>query len=138
MKQNYIYEEEHLTVSYDEDNGWLYNNWIGFQSDVLIKKGGEAILNALKSKKCSRVLNDNREVTGAWPGSVEWASKEWTPKMIEAGLEYFAWIYPEKMISQMSATRMVKQTKDEEMEKFQFFSNLEEAMNWLKKVENLV
>ena len=130
-KETLLYDEDHLTISYDPLNRWLYNDWKGLQSDVNIKEGGAKILEFLKLNNCTKVLNDNRNVKGAWPGAVEWAANVWTPQMIEAGLEYFAWIYPADVISQMSANRMVKKADDQGQEKFRFFSDINEAKSWL-------
>lgn len=131
MSLELLYDKSHLTLSYDADNFLLISDWKGTQSEDDIKSGGIAIVEALKSKGCAKVLNDNRSVTGAWSGGVEWTSKVWTPMMIEAGLQFFAWVYPPAVYTQMSANRAINKMEDPYRDRFVKFDDWNKARDWI-------
>ena len=47
------------------------------------------MLKLLKKESCTKVLNDNSNVTGAWNAASVWVAENWFPRMIEAGLKKF-------------------------------------------------
>jgi hypothetical protein len=121
-----LYVEKNLEISYDPVHKFLYCNWIGFQNKELIVACGAVILRLLKEKKCSKVLNDNRHVTGPWQEASEWTSKIWFPGMIEAGLKYFAWIFSPNIFAELSAIKAMPAS-----DLVTSFNNYDEAYAWL-------
>jgi hypothetical protein len=123
-----LYVEKNLEISYDPVHKFLYCNWIGFQNKELIVECGAVILRLLKEKKCSKVLNDNRHVTGPWQEAAEWTSKVWFPSMIEGGLKYFAWIFSPNIFAELSAIKAMPASHV-----VTSFNNYDEAYAWLIK-----
>ena len=62
----------YLAIEYDAANGWVYNNWIGYQTYTGIIAGADACLYPLRENACAYLFNDNREVIGPWDHAVEW------------------------------------------------------------------
>jgi hypothetical protein len=106
----------------------MYVNWKGFQTVDSIKLGCEKMLELLKAKKCKKILNDNRMVTGPWQGAAEWVATDWFPRMYAAGLMQLAWIVSPNIFSQMSMEATVSKNKDE---KTRTFENYTKAEDWL-------
>ena len=115
---------------YPEENYFLYN-WIGFQNKESIMENGIKLLKTFEAKPgCTRVLNDNSQVTGPWQDSAEWAVSEWFPAMEKAGLQKFAWIFPSNIFAELSAKKV--STSLEATSKFlKTFYSMNEAKIWL-------
>ncbi|MEO1050551.1 MAG: hypothetical protein AAFX87_07985 [Bacteroidota bacterium] len=120
----------YLTVQYDEENSWLYANWVGFMTMDMIKQGGLMLIEAVRESKCKHMLNDNREVEGTWAKANEWIATEWGPKIMDAGLRNFAMILSSNIFSEMSAKDL--ETKQDSFT-MRSFVDIEDAKKWLKE-----
>lgn len=129
MGNEKLYADNSIEVEYDSENNWLYANWQNVQTLGSIMNGGAQMLNHLKDKQCTKVLNDNRLVKGTWTFAADYTEKEWFPQMIGAGLKYFAWIYSKDVFSKFSIDR-VKSIQSTGFIKV--FSTIEEGKEWLK------
>lgn len=130
MKKIY-YKETDCMVYWDTTNNWIYVDWRNRPSVETVKKGCEEMLMLLKEKSCSKVLNDNSNVTGSWSAAAEWVADVWFPKMISAGLKKFAWIQsPYSTLSKMNARQSLKSNDDDIIKMFDVGDKT--AIDWLK------
>ena len=121
-----LYQAKNVEISYDPKNKFLYCNWIGFQNKELIMKSGGIILEVFKRKECTKILNDNTEVTGPWQEAAEWTSTVWFPAMIQAGLKHFAWIFSPNIFAELSAKKAMPASGV-----VKSFSSYDDAYSWL-------
>jgi PAS domain S-box-containing protein len=121
--------EENYTISYNEAEGYLYADWLGFQNIETVQSGCMAILEALKEYSATKLINDNTNVLGSWSESLEWVAEIWFPMMKEAGLRYLAWIYSPATYSILAAQKSVE-ISDEKAE-IKLFTELSLAKNWI-------
>ncbi len=105
-----LYRENDVSVFWDETNRWIYTDWRNMPRVQSVKDGCGAMLDLMKSKKASKVLNDNTHVTGPWSAAGDWVADVWFPKMISAGLTKFAWIQSPSVLSQLAAEKSEKRT----------------------------
>jgi hypothetical protein len=130
-----LYDEKHLVVQFDAAERWIYARWIGRQSPEDIKRGGAAMVTAMRDLSlrhgCAQVLNDNREVVGSWSHSLEWTSKEWFPEMIAAGLKRFAWVLSPDGLAQLTAVRVKLDTGSLTNGTVSVFADIDKAKHWL-------
>ena len=119
-------KQKNLEISYDPENKYLYCNWLGFQNKESIMKSGFIILDLLKQKKVSKVLNDNSQVTGPWQEAAEWTATVWFPQMIESGLKHFAWIFSPNIFSELSAKKAMPSSGI-----VKSFNSYNDALSWL-------
>lgn len=127
----YIFYEDFVTIEYIDQFHWLYADWRGYQTEHSIMTGCEKMLEALKAYQCSKVLNDNTNVVGIWTPASAWVGGNWLPRMKDAGLEYFAWIYSPSAMSRVSTDESIKNTQLTDVVKT--FEEIEEARKWLMK-----
>ncbi|UII30436.1 hypothetical protein LVD17_19270 [Fulvivirga ulvae] len=128
MKGETLLKEKNLEVTYDTATHILFCRWIGFQNRDKIIAGGNKILELFKKKNnCSKILNDNTEVTGPWQDAAEWTVTQWFPQMEKAGLKYFAWIFSENIFAQLSAKNAMPDS-----DIVTTFNSANEALEWLK------
>jgi hypothetical protein len=135
MAQEILYESKNLIIGYDSDEGWMYTDWIGYQSAGDIKSGGEKMIECLKAAKATKVLNDNTHIPGMWGGAAEWAGTDWLPRMVEAGLEHFAWVYSPSVLSRISASSAIKAGGEHAEGRIRMFFDMDSAKRWLRSVE---
>ena len=100
-----LVKEKFIEISYEPSGNYLYSNWIGFQNEESVKKGCEIMLSQLKKKGCNKVLNDNTKVTGPWQSASEWVGTVWFPKMEQAGLRHFSWVFSPNIFAELSAKK---------------------------------
>jgi hypothetical protein len=84
--------------------GSLFPNWVGFQKEEDIYEAGEEVLKMFKKMDCKKILNDNRGVRGPWNKASDWTQNVWSPNMIEAGMQKFAWVFPDNVFAELSAS----------------------------------
>jgi hypothetical protein len=131
-----LVKQKNITISYVAEGNYFYADWIGDQSEADIRGGGEQMIATMKRLKaqfgCTKVINDNRRVTGIWGHSVEWAANEWLPAMVAAGLESFAWILSPAAMTNMSGLRLRLKGGDTAAKIMSTFTDEQQAKNWLK------
>ena len=128
MSQNVLLKRKNIVVEYNDEVNYLYLNWTGFQTEQDIYESGEEIIKIFAGLSgCSKVLNDNRQVNGPWNKASEWTQNYWFPEMIKAGLQHFAWIFPDNVFAELSASKAMPNT-----EMVHKFDTYQSAENWLK------
>jgi hypothetical protein len=108
----------------------LYSEWIGFISEIdVAQKACLTIASKIKETKVQGLLNDDRQQVGPWPNIDDWLSTIWIPAMADAGLRLFAHIHSKSVFTQLSANKILSETKNGI--EFRHFENEDSAKNWL-------
>lgn len=129
VKTDTSYQDEYITINYNQDKKRLDVDWIGYQNLESVQNGGMAMLEILQKNSCTKVLNDNTNVLGSWSEAAEWAGSVWFPMMERAGLTHFAWVYSASMFSRLAAEKSVDIAVGNVTT--QFFTDLAAAEEWL-------
>ncbi|HEX8326645.1 MAG TPA: STAS/SEC14 domain-containing protein [Hymenobacter sp.] len=123
----------YLTTEFDQANGWVYNNWKGYQTLAGIRVGADACLAPLQQHACAYLLNDNREVIGPWDHAVEWIVTEWAPRAQAQGLTHFANVVSPESLAAQSAEAMALGLG--ERLHMRLFGSVDEAKAWLRAAQ---
>ncbi|MFT2009408.1 hypothetical protein ACMA1I_12090 [Pontibacter sp. 13R65] len=132
MRNELLFREPYIAIEYNEIDDWIYVNWRGFVNYETVTAGCEKILFFMKERGCSKVLNDNTNVEGIWSTASKWVGQDWFPRMKNAGLLYFAWVYSASTFSRLSTDKALKNTED--LKYIQTFDSLDAACDWLRSV----
>jgi hypothetical protein len=89
------------------------------------------MLELMVEHNLNTVLNDNTHVVGIWSGASEWGATDWFPRMKQAGLRCFAWVYSPSRFSQVSTDKTLS-LMDAESFGIKMFNNILEAKEWLR------
>jgi hypothetical protein len=127
-----VFGDVFFTATRINDGAILYTQWYGVQSVETVKEGGYKMLEILKEKPYSKLLNCNRNVVGSWDMALEWAENTWTPLMREAGLRYLAQVVPTSIYATLTIETLIQRI-DKEFE-IRIFEDVEEAEAWLRSV----
>ena len=128
MSRTTLLKKKNIEIEMDDQNGIMYCHWIGFQNKERIMESGGEILELLKKHDCTKILNDNSKVTGPWQDATEWTTSVWFPKMLEAGLQHFAWVLSTNIFAELSAKRV-----SSEGEVIQYFNDYNQAEKFLEE-----
>jgi hypothetical protein len=102
MAQRILHQDSAITIAYDYTKEWLHVTWHARQDGNTVRAGALKMLDYVREERCSKVLNDNREVATLWLDAAEWGGREWFPQMQAAGCQYFAWVYSPHIYSRLS------------------------------------
>jgi hypothetical protein len=129
MSNILICKNSHFVLSYIQADQWIYAEWIGEQTLETVIYNCKQITDAVKKYACTKVLNDNRRLSGNWVNAIDWVEKEWIPNLFIGGCEYFAWVQSECLRSQASVQETVK--LNFRNIKVLIFDDIEAAKAWL-------
>lgn len=120
------------TVRWDSPNAAVFVEWDGWANTAEFNALLDAEVKALEAHGGSRLLADCRRQRVLNPADQERADREWTPRVIQAGLKRFAVVLP---VSEMAAGHLrerlgkVPNTAIE----IAYFASVEEAREWLAR-----
>ncbi len=126
-----FFTEDYVSIEYMSASGWIYVDWKGYQTENSVKTGCEKMLESLSHFDCWKVLNDNTNVLGIWTPASAWVGSNWFPRMIQAGLTQFAWVYSPSAFSRVSTDVSLKHTPAPYTNLIQTFYDLDSAKQWL-------
>ncbi|MGV3505162.1 MAG: STAS/SEC14 domain-containing protein [Adhaeribacter sp.] len=120
-----------LSIAFDNQFRWVYNNWFGYQSFENVVAGANACLEFIERHQATCVLNDNRLVVGPWHHATDWIAQDWTPRAMQAGMKFFAHVVDRQTLAGMSAEEMNRKVSN--TFEMRVFDDLEEAKVWLQQ-----
>lgn len=124
-----LYQQSNVEIFWDENEKWLRLNWTGPQSVAELQRDYEQLLRLLVAKNADSILNDNSNVEGSLINVSDWGAPEWFPRMRQAGLRYFAWVFSPNRVSQIAADAILEVSAPGST---QIFWSVPEAANWLR------
>lgn len=122
-----------IEISTDDDNNWIYANWMGQLSEDDLKAGAMAVLELIEKTGYKRLLNNNKELIGHWNESNQWIATVWIPKAMALGFRQFAHVLSDYSYGQLSAEQM-KLNVGSSFE-MQLFKNMNTAKEWLMSTD---
>jgi hypothetical protein len=119
------------SVSWDEKEAFVRVDWEGWANTAEFAALLDAEIKALKEHGCSKMLADCRRQRVLNSADQERAEREWTPRVIDAGLKKFAVVLPE---SDMAAAHLQDRlTSAKPAVQIRYFGSVEEARAWLAR-----
>ncbi|MBG8552253.1 hypothetical protein [Hymenobacter guriensis] len=123
----------YLTVERNQRDNWIHARWYGHQTIGTIMDGGLTYVEMLRADPCPKLLNDHRNLIGAFTEANTWIQQVWTPLIINAGLRYFAQVVSPDIFSQLSIENLQQRIGD--TLQMHLFEDVETAQAWLRAQE---
>lgn len=95
-----LVETPSLSISYDRSNQWLYLDWCGDLTLRLVQQSCALVAKCFSSQNCTRILNDNTNVTSITSDVGIWLAIECMPHIEAVGVEYMAWVHSSNIDAQ--------------------------------------
>jgi len=131
MDKELILDNEYMTVCYYPNKKIVSHEFHKFTYGKTLQDGLSAGAAILEEKGAQKWLADQRKKTGSDKDDMNWTSTVWRPRVIKAGLKYWAIVLPEKILGQMVMKRIIEEYANTGV-KVQMFNNPDEAMRWLE------
>lgn len=129
-------KEIYVTLTFEKEGGIVYVDWNGYLNVDLVKSGSEELLQMIKETKASKVLVDNRKVSGPWQSANEWYQTDWNPRAAKEGLTDMAVIMSDNIFTQLSLQGFTKVTQG--VYAVCVFNSEPQARKWLKEQSTTV
>jgi hypothetical protein len=127
-----IVDNEYITIEYLPDEKIIHHT-------IHKPVGGQPFRDALNAGTetlakhgASKWLSDDRKNGPLSPEDIEWGFNDWNKRTIDLGWKYWAMVVPETSIAAGSLIPTIQALADLGL-RVRVFSDLEEAMEWLKK-----
>jgi hypothetical protein len=132
MSIDLLVENPSLSISYDWSNQWLYLDWCGDLTLQLVQQSCLLIAECFFTQRCTRILNDNTNVTSITSDVGIWLATEFLPNIEAAGVEYMAWVHSSNIDTQACTDVALF---DLTTPVVALFNDVASAYSWLRSVK---
>jgi len=126
------FDQEHLTVRYNEDIDAVVMEWAAFAQGEQFRNGLDTGLELVEKKRAENWLADLREMGTVADDDQEWSNSNWFPRALETNLSQMAIVQPESVVANMSVENIMEEVGDGALTTH-YFDNREEARQWLSE-----
>jgi len=121
-------------IYFDQEMNAVVMEWDGYATSSQFKEGTELMLNTLIQNNSFKVLADIKDMVLIGMEDQEWLSIHFLPRAIKFGFKAIAIIKPDHYFNKV-AVEAISCKVDKEKLAINFFDNIEEAKEWLKKCD---
>jgi hypothetical protein len=123
-------ETANYRIEYDGDDDVVMFTWKEFVTGDDFRAGSNTLLEYFEDKDTSKLIVDTSGIEAHDEEDQQWLQEEWTPKMIEAGLEYDAVVHPDSVIAAMDADEIMSAMEELPYEAL-WTADMSEAREWI-------
>ncbi|MXR52917.1 hypothetical protein GRX03_15060 [Halovenus sp. WSH3] len=123
---------ETYRMEWDSDLEAVLFTWTSFASGEQFREGANTILEYFETNDVSKLIVDTSGIEAHDDDDQDWLEDEWTPAMIDAGMEYNCVVYPESAIAQMDRDRMQDRLEALPYDAL-WTDSMEEAKEWMSE-----
>ncbi len=135
-------KNENITLEYNKSKCKIYHykdintvvlEWCGYSSHKEFVEACDFSLKLMVEKKGSKMIANNLKAEVVTARNQEWLTKIWFPKAYTQGYRISAVLVSKNVFNQITVKQIVNKM-DTGKFTVQFFTNLHEAIEWLKTV----
>ena len=108
--------------------------WQGWAKPAEFRAANDALVQAIRDHRGSRVLGDSRLIKVIQKSDQEWVNTDWFPRILAAGLTRTALVIPQSGLAKMNIDDMVSRVADRL--DVAYFATLAEARVWLMSMDD--
>lgn len=131
-----VHQEEALTIYWDPQARYHIARWQGFLHGEPFHAALQACVSAAGARRSTKWVADVRKYSVTTPEDQQWIIEHFFPRMVEAGVEYFAIVSPERVVAAMSAKSVIHAFKGGQLE-FGYHESEKDAVAWLQTKPNI-
>jgi hypothetical protein len=110
----------------------IYHGWVGYRTNEQIKQVlDNHFLSIYYQHKCKSMLIDNSKMSGSFADINDWLATYFMPKMIKAGLQNCAVVFPQNVFAQLAVEDWDKKVGGFSSRNF---GSVHDALAWLRIV----
>lgn len=119
-----------ITFEFHQAENWIHAHWYGKQTLATVMQGGLTYLDLIRQQPCPKLLNDHRDLVGAFVEANDWIQQVWTPLIISAGLRSIGQVVSPDVFAQYSIEDL-KHRIGNQLDLY-LFDSLEATQTWLR------
>jgi hypothetical protein len=116
-------------VRWDELSQAAHMEWQGWAAPREFRAANDALIEAIKDHKGSKLLGDSRQIKVIQSSDQDWVNGDWFPRILAAGLTRMALVIPLSGLAKMNIDSVVSRVADRL--DTAYFATLDEARTWL-------
>ena len=120
-------------IYFDETVNAVVMEWDGYATSNQFKEGTELMLNTLIQNNAVKVLADLKDMVLIGMEDQQWLDTHFLPRAIKFGFKAIAIIKPDNYFNKV-AVESISYKVDKAKLAINFFDNVTEAREWLKKM----
>jgi hypothetical protein len=118
------------TVIWDASSRAARIEWQGWADPTEFAAANDAVILALSEHRGSRALGDCRNMKPIQQSDQDWATTDWLPRVLAAGLTRMALVVPKSGLAQMNVEAIMSRVPATRLD-IAYFTTIEEAGAWL-------
>lgn len=120
-------------IYFDEETGCVVMEWDGYATSEQFKEGTELMLNTLIQHNSNKVLADIKDMVIIGREDQDWLDTHFLPRALQFGFKAIALIRPDSYFNNV-AVESISYKVDKDKLTINFFDNVDDAKDWLKKI----
>ncbi len=123
-------ESDAYAVSWDPELAAVVHEWHETPTEQAFRDGVEDVLSLIEARDARKILSDCRALD-SFTADDEWLREEWVPRLVSAGVESLAVVYPEDSLAKFELDKTARTYTDLTIETM-FATDVPEARAWLQ------
>ena len=126
-----ILDNEFITMWYYPDKKIIHHEFHKFSKGKPIRDALTAGVQHMEKTGCKKWLSDDRKNSVYVEEDRKWAESNYRPRILKAGIKFWAIILPEKAIGQLNMKHVIKKYLEKGVT-VETFEDAKKAMKWLE------
>jgi hypothetical protein len=120
-------------IYFDQQVNAVVMKWKGYATSDQFKEGTEYMLRTLSSNNATKVLADIKDMVIIGMEDQHWLETNFLPRAIQAGFQAIAIIKPDYYFNKVAVESISYKISRDKLT-INFFDNVSEAKEWLRKI----
>lgn len=126
---NYL-NERWLSIEWDPEYRCVYAEFKAFANSAEFRAGVTKLLDAIRDKRSTSLVSDNRRLEGVASEDQLWLRDTWIPLAVAAGLKRVAVVLPHHGLGRIASEQIISQIGPA-IFATRTFTTVSEAMEWV-------
>ena len=123
-------DEPWLSVRWDGEHQCIYVEWTGAPNSVEFRSGTVAILKAVRDRRTSSMVSDNRRLEMVANQDQIWINESWVRMAVGSGLKRIGVVLAPEGQTKVASEGMISRFEDKMFET-RTFESPDEALTWV-------
>ena len=119
-----------LVVRWEADPGCVHAEFKAFANSAEFRSGYQTIIAAIRDRKASSLISDNRRLEGVTGEDQLWLRDTWFPLAVAAGLARIATVLAPRGLGRIASEDIIRMAGTDKMT-IRTFDSLPKAISWL-------
>jgi hypothetical protein len=125
-------DEPWLSIRWDRAHDCVHAEFKSFANSSELRAGTTAILQAIRDRKASALISDNRRLEGVTDLDQLWLRDSWVPLAVAAGIQRIAVVVARRGLGKLASEAIISKFGKTAFET-RTFEALDDALKWVSE-----